>query len=438
MRSLALYASVLLLVSASLQADTTYVTGEVSGTWTPDGNPYLVTGDLLVPSGSQLVIEPGVKVVFEAYYRFFVNGRLDAQGTDTDSISFAPLHEDSTWGGLRFVDAQDTSVVRYSRFHRGEARTPCPDCYGGGVYCDSSFVFVEHNLFEYCDGSAGGAIFAGYCDPVIRWNEIRYCDSGGGGGICAFFGSPLIEGNILHTDSAWSGGGICLYSSSSIIRHNRITDCWADTKGGGIFCQNSDPLIEGNEILMNVADDAGGGIAVNDSLAPQVRHNNIQGNSNYGLYQGNDAYPVDAAENYWGDVSGPYHPLQNPLGRGDSVSDHVEFIPWATAPLVSEGPSDRVSFSTFDLRVRPNPAASANDVLLSARVRGDRAEEPYTLRLIDATGRILASGMLSPGETIRLSDLCPRIISGVYFLICSRESGAPALTSRVVLLRTGF
>ena len=110
----------LLLISGFPSADTTYVSGEVSGVWDLSGSPYLVSGDIVVPADLELVIEPGVRIVFEAYYRFIINGRLDARGNETDSIGFTALLEDSTWGGLRFVDSEDTSFVQFCRIEHGD------------------------------------------------------------------------------------------------------------------------------------------------------------------------------------------------------------------------------------------------------------------------------------------------------------------------------
>jgi hypothetical protein len=43
---------------------------------------------------------------------------------------------------------------------------------------------------------------------------------------------------------------------------------------------------------------------------------------------------VNAENNWWGDVSGPYHPTENPDGLGNPVSDYVDFIPWLTEPVM--------------------------------------------------------------------------------------------------------
>ena len=57
--------------------------------------------------------------------------------------------------------------------------------------------------------------------------------------------------------------------------------------------------------------------------------NNIFNNTNYGIkVLENDPYPINATDNWWGDDSGPYHPKKNPKGKGDNISDFVEFSPW--------------------------------------------------------------------------------------------------------------
>ncbi|RMG26291.1 MAG: hypothetical protein D6732_21425, partial [Methanobacteriota archaeon] len=51
----------------------------------------------------------------------------------------------------------------------------------------------------------------------------------------------------------------------------------------------------------------------------------------YGLFNAS-LNSVTAENNYWGDATGPYHPILNPSGLGDRVSDNVDFIPWLISP----------------------------------------------------------------------------------------------------------
>ncbi|MBU0757152.1 MAG: right-handed parallel beta-helix repeat-containing protein [Nanoarchaeota archaeon] len=71
------------------------------------------------------------------------------------------------------------------------------------------------------------------------------------------------------------------------------------------------------------------GIAVGydsaDTSTVVARCNKIYGND---IGVESTAPVVDAIHNWWGHVSGPYHPTLNPEGAGNPVSDNVDFQPW--------------------------------------------------------------------------------------------------------------
>jgi len=69
------------------------------------------------------------------------------------------------------------------------------------------------------------------------------------------------------------------------------------------------------------------GIYVCDNSIMEAHFNNIVGNTVYGVWN-NGGETVDATNNWWGDASGPYHPIANPGGEGNSVSDDMTFEPW--------------------------------------------------------------------------------------------------------------
>ncbi len=66
-------------------------------------------------------------------------------------------------------------------------------------------------------------------------------------------------------------------------------------------------------------------------------YNSIYGNADDGMENQIAPTVVDATYNWWGDVSGPYHPgswtyaaatITNPSGLGDEVTDYVLYEPW--------------------------------------------------------------------------------------------------------------
>lgn len=56
--------------------------------WTAEGGPYLLDGSTEIPSGITLTIEPGVTVFTNPEARLIVKGRLKAEGTASQKISF--------------------------------------------------------------------------------------------------------------------------------------------------------------------------------------------------------------------------------------------------------------------------------------------------------------------------------------------------------------
>lgn len=78
-------------VSVSIIGTTgTNVSGNLieSETWTVANSPYNVVGDLGVPTGFTLTVQPGVVVVFKGDYRIFVTGTIKIQGEGAAPVVF--------------------------------------------------------------------------------------------------------------------------------------------------------------------------------------------------------------------------------------------------------------------------------------------------------------------------------------------------------------
>lgn len=106
-----------LSATVTLTDQKTEVKGVLKGdnlAWTKERSPYLVTGNILVEKNVVLKIEPGVDVQFEGDFYLYVEGRLEANGTEDESISFygIGIGEDN-WYGMKFVNDND-SVISYA------------------------------------------------------------------------------------------------------------------------------------------------------------------------------------------------------------------------------------------------------------------------------------------------------------------------------------
>lgn len=143
---------------------------------------------------------------------------------------------------------------------------------------------------------------------------------------------------------------------------------------------------------------------------------------------------VDAELNYWGHSTGPYHPLLNPLGRGDEVSDSVDFDPWYHDTLFfSASPEPRPPLpESASILAYPNPFNSVATIKLTVpRAMIARIE------LFDVTGRRvkeLWSGAVADEKT--LTWQADEFASGLYFVRAWDPLGnRPLALAKVVLLR---
>jgi len=150
--------------------------------------------------------------------------------------------------------------------------------------------------------------------------------------------APLIRGNAFSGNRA--GAFVGMFAGGEISDNAFEMNLGTGLQGG--FAET---LIARNLFIGN----AGPGMFLNSSPAPgTTTTNTITGNAfvdnQFGVwYDGNETIAV--AGNYWGAESGPYHPVRNPGGVGDTVMDQqaippgtgpgrLEFVPWLdTSPI---------------------------------------------------------------------------------------------------------
>ncbi len=227
-------AVILLLLIPTLAFSQTPVAGPQSGTWTAPNSPYQVTGEITIPTGQTLTINPGVEVNFQGHYKFTVNGNLQALGAENDSIYFTTDSPTTGWGGIR-ISSSDISHLTYCRIEYGKTAGDYPDMHGGALALLGSDAVLEHCVLADNDATGGdlgmgGAVYAyntgSPSAPLTRFTDCRFIRNHayGEGGAVKFTGDMNTEFTrceFIDNNCNYGGGAISCY----IVTDTKVTNC---------------------------------------------------------------------------------------------------------------------------------------------------------------------------------------------------------------------
>jgi len=224
------------------QSYTPLTAGDISGILLCSESPYYVYGNLTIPAGEELIIEPCVYIVFQGEYNVDVLGRLLAEGTVSNKITFYPADSEIGWQGLRFqntsTNGQDSSKLIHCRFLNGSAKGFSGLSSGGAIYASqSSDLLIDHCYFK----------------------GNRALENGGA--ICLKSGSsPDIRNSTFLDNTGLRGGAIyCYDNTNSLIFDCSFSNNNADY-GGAIYASSCAPEFSGSSIVNNHATKFGGAI----------------------------------------------------------------------------------------------------------------------------------------------------------------------------------
>ncbi len=350
-------------------------------------------------------------------------------------------------GGIYSVGGKPTisgNVITGNTSHWLSRQSDAPPPRGGGIYTEWASPMITDNVISDNIAEQGGGI-ASLCDaaniaPRIFNNTISSNSAHIGGGLfidCPFT-TMTIRDNMISQNTADYGGGVaCYYAFQPLLTivKNMVIGNTADSAGGGIWCYlSSRPFIDSCVISENVGD----GIYCGYYASPVIRYNNIIDNAGYGVRNVDQSLVVLAENNWWGDATGPYNPITNPGGLGDTVSHYVDYDPWLTSPGIHELVPLRAA--GVSLQVYPNPFYQDLQIRFTIHDSRFMMEKPQ-LGVYDATGQQVKSFVLSATDYLLptaifwkgIDDAGRRLPCGVYFL--QFRVGDCTETVKVVLLR---
>jgi len=228
--------------------DYSNISGTVSGTWNLEHSPYIITGDVVIAEESELVLEPGTKVICEDG-NIIVKGKITALGLDTEPIIF---EGDADWNGIE-IDSRWISEFDYCRFYGANDTA---------ILADNSIINISNSIFWGNSGQpSAAAIELDNCDNfiitgnLISGNEnTSYC-----GGIGFENSIGTISNNIIVNNTGGPAGAVALKEDSDVTLINNTI---VNNQGGAsifvhssdLYCMNS--IIRGsNSIFMNISSD---------------------------------------------------------------------------------------------------------------------------------------------------------------------------------------
>jgi parallel beta-helix repeat protein len=289
----------LVAMSRGLNAQT-YVQGNVSGTWTAAGSPYIAINHLTVPGGQTLTIQPGVVVRLGLGLNLTVGGTLNAIGTAAESIRVTttqPVPAPGQWGQIL---VSGSGTLRYCIIEYGASSGFAIQTSGSSVALDISNSMIRNNTI----GASLSGLNTSIRNSNVRGNlgtglsldqgaVAQECDitNNGNVGIASGTGTTVIKCSLTN-----NGGGIS--SSGTGIT---VIKCSLTNNGGGIYINGTNSLIRGCTVRYSnsygiviggsfttidsciIAQNAAGGIALSFGESCSARHNIIFGNSQAGI-----------------------------------------------------------------------------------------------------------------------------------------------------------
>ncbi len=319
--------------------------------------PYSLGPQYVDVTDATLTIAQGVRIEGEYYYtgiwpnynysRLYIgkDAALVLNGQMGNPIVFSksPLSEDEyDWGGVIFgSDANFTdSKISYTIFaHGGGEVAGVLDITGGEIAIDNC-IFKKNYTGIALDSSAivtvNNTRFLNHKDEGLYARNssevtLNYCFADSNKQSVEIESASLTMDNVTiqncSSDAIELDDGIKVVIDNSVIKNSQADGIWIpENSVTDLTVTNTS--ITGNYIGVHAYMEQGSSVTINNS--------EISGNTEYGV-RNRDQIVIDAKNNWWGDPSGPYDnsddsndptKLYNPDGKGDEITDYVDYGSW--------------------------------------------------------------------------------------------------------------
>ena len=271
----------------------TEVEGEVSGAWTVENSPYIVTDTTWVPENEELNIEPGVEVIF-AEYGLRVKGVLIAEGTEEDSIRLIDGDPEIPSKTILADDSTALISLSYCHFDGGRSFSITSD-HRATISIDNSWLIAGGEVLHAhgaCTTYVSRSVFISTVyrefqstGTLLNWGTLSAED-------CEIYGPRIDEDRnggaiqnlgYLDLERCLIRGGIGgMYHAPGSVR--KVIDCDLESIGitRGTELRNciiargvGGPRCIGAQIINN---EIGGNLSVSEDFSGVIADNHVAGN----------------------------------------------------------------------------------------------------------------------------------------------------------------
>ena len=248
-RSTILIASFLYSLLSAPSTDAVQVGGTLPGStpWIPGESPYTVIEDILIPEDGNLVIDPGVRVLFCDDTQMIVRGRIDALGTPSRPVRLQPERVEGRWKAVILEQSTRGGVFRHLEVDGGSSA----GSYRTGMIsihaCPASVLIEDCTFSNWPEGLGHKAIDA-YASPDVT---VRRCEflEGPNEAVFGIYSPIVIENCVFHHRRGYSDA-IDLSMNTSpdpvpVLRNN----IFLGSDDDGIDLDTCDAIVDSNLVM---------------------------------------------------------------------------------------------------------------------------------------------------------------------------------------------
>lgn len=306
--------------------------------WSAANGPVVVQRNILVPAGSRLTVEPGTEVRVGQGVAIVVAGELRVVGRPQALARLLPAADgrDQQWQGV-FGTAGSVMTLAYAEIQGAGVGGTLLASLGDALHPGS--LTVRNALVSNNSGQV--LVVDSYLD--LRDSTISDNTPPAGALINATYAASndviLIGNQLVENHTGRDVPSISIASTNDAatltmqLQRNLVV---TSSDAANLMVSLHGPLR--GRMSCNTLRGGNVGLAIHDAtgrltgMELAVYNNAIEQHLSTTVYGATSEVELRMYGNWWGDGSGPYHPLTNPNGRGDAVSDHIEYSGWLTGP----------------------------------------------------------------------------------------------------------